>query len=89
MPLRRRTIIWEHPFLEDLYRIQSNPIKADIFIEAVESYLTLAADTGVRIYEGSPVFIVPSLEIRGFPKLTVFYTYNADYVHCLSIREFS
>jgi hypothetical protein len=89
MPLKRRTIIYEHPFIEDLYRIQSNPIKADIFIEAVEKYLILAADTGVRIYEGSPVLIVPILEVHGFPKLTVFYTYNTDYVYCLSIREFS
>ena len=88
MALKRRTIFWEHKFLEDLYRIQSDPIKADIFVEAVEQYLTLAADAGARIHEGSLVFMVPSLEVRGFPKLTVFYTYNESCVYCLSIHEF-
>ena len=88
MPLKRRTIFWEHRFLADLYRIQGDPIKADIFIEAVEKYLIVAADAGSRIYEGSPVFMVPSLEVRGFPKLTVFYTYNDTCVYCLSIHEF-
>lgn len=86
MPQKRRTVVWEDSFLRDLYRIQSDRRKADLFIEGAEQYLVRAPDSGVQIYEGSPVWMISVPEIANFPPLSLFYAFNDDYVFALSIR---
>ena len=87
MPFNRREIFYEQQFLDELYAIEADRRKADLFIEGVELYLVYAPETGIRITPHSPVWFISTSEIANFPRLMVFYTFNSTYVYCLSIKH--
>lgn len=86
MPHRRRTVVYEHTFLKELYELECDPIKADLFIEGVEQHLACAPDIGTQAYEGSLIWFLSVSELSDFPPLMIFYTFNESTVYRLSIR---
>jgi len=77
-----RTIIRTERFQQEMNRIEPDVRRADEFLEGAETILAREPDSGYAL-QGSSVWFVPGHTVD----LSLFYTFDEDYVHFLSIKK--
>jgi hypothetical protein len=83
-----RQIIEEHQFSSELQDLVPNSRRADEFVEGTTWTLCRDPEQGTRVRPGSPVWGIPiNAYAPGVQNVVIYYAFDADTVHLLSIQE--
>lgn len=82
-----RTIIQTIEFERSLQLIEPDLRIADDFIRGIEWQLCRYPRIGTRIAPNSPIWFIPSADIRRLPRLAIYYAFNSDVVWLLKIEN--
>jgi len=86
-PVRMRTIIEEHRFVQELEQIVfGGPLRADEFVDGAKWLLCREPESGTQI-STSYVWFLPMREQPGILPVVLYYAFDDDYVNFLSIQE--
>ena len=81
-----RGIVEEARFVEDLAEIEADAVRADEFIDGAKWVLGREATMGTQVGPNSCVWFLPMNDVPGAPSLILYYTFNQQKVHFLSIQ---
>lgn len=81
-----RSIVKEASFEEDLRGIEPDAKRADEFIEGAEWVLSRNPTIGTQVNPNSCVWFLPTTETSSVMPLVVYYTFNEERVHLLSVQ---
>ncbi len=79
---RRRTIVYDPLFEEQMAEFEPNIKRADEFIEGAETILSRSPESGFQL-EDSSVWFVPGHTVD----LVLYYTFDENHVYFLSIQR--
>jgi hypothetical protein len=84
--LPNRSIRWEERFENEFREIMPDIRRADEFLAGVDWKLSRNPETGVLAYPDSAVWMLFMHELPESPSLTIYYTFDDEYVYLLSIQ---